>query len=281
MAIKNDESGGNGAESSIRVGDIEIGYRVFGSGYPLIMIMGYGSTMNLWEPRLIDKLATRFKVIIFDNRGMGKTSAGTGAFSIEQLADDAAGLMDALNIRQAHVLGWSMGSLIAQELILRHPAKVGKLVLHAAHCDPGMFPPAPEVIQRMTDTSGTPLERGMRLIGVLFPENWLRSNGTRVKEIFYRPMGKTPEDIVARQAMAIGAWKGTSDRLGVIRNSVLLITGAEDILVPPENARYLAEKIPDAQLVLVEKSGHGLMFQEPDLFCEKIFAFLEPSTNSY
>jgi pimeloyl-ACP methyl ester carboxylesterase len=263
------------AESSTRVGDIKMSYRVFGTGDPLLMIMGYGSTMSLWEPGLIGQLAARFKVIIFDNRGMGNTETGSREFSIEQFADDTSGLMEALGIRQAHVMGWSMGSLIAQEMTLRHPAKVDRLVLCAAQCDAGMFPPAPEVIEQLTDMSGTPQERGMRYIGVLFSGSWLQSHGERIKEIFFRPMGNIPEETMVRQAMAIDAWKGTSDRLGGILNPTLLITGKEDLLVVPRNARYLSENIPNAQLILIENAGHGLMFQYPDTFCEKVLEFLE------
>lgn len=257
------------------VADISMGYRVFGSGYPLLMIMGYGSTMNQWEPRLIHKLASRFKVIIFDNRGIGSSGTGTKEFSIEQFSEDTSGLMDALGIQQAHVLGWSMGSLIAQELVLRHPSKVNKLILYASHCNAEMFPPSPEIIQQLTDMTGTPQERGMRYIGVLFPDKWLQNHSERIGEIFFRPMGNIPEENVGRQAIAIDAWKGTTDRLGEIRSPVLLITGAEDRLVIFQNARFLSENIPNAQLALFENGGHGLMFQYPDMFCEKVFGFLE------
>jgi pimeloyl-ACP methyl ester carboxylesterase len=267
--------GSSEAECSIDVADISMGYRVFGSGYPLFLIMGYGSTMNLWEPDLIGKLASRFKVIVFDNRGIGRTGTGTKAFSIEQFCEDTSGLMDALGIQQAHVLGWSMGSLIAQELALRHPSKVNKLILYAAHSGAEMFPPRPEIIQILTDVTGTPQERGMRYIGVLFPDNWLQNHGKRIGEIFFRPLGNIPEETVGQQAMAIDAWKGSADRLSEIRSPVLLITGAEDCLVVPQNARFMSEKIPNAQLDLIENGGHGLMFQYPDMFCEKVVGFLE------
>ncbi len=262
-------------ECSIDVADISIGYSVFGSGYPLLLIMGYGSTMNLWEPGLISKLASRFKVIIFDNRGIGSSEIGTNTFSIEQFCEDTSGFMDALGIQQAHVLGWSMGSLIAQELVLRHPSKVNKLILYAAHCGAEMFPPSSEIIQQLTDTTGTPQERGMRYIGVLFPDNWLQHHGKRIGEIFFRPMGNIPKETVRQQAMAIDAWKGSAERLGDIRTPVLLITGAEDCLVVPQNSRFMSEKIPDAQLDVIENAGHGLMFQYPDIFCEKVVDFLE------
>jgi pimeloyl-ACP methyl ester carboxylesterase len=252
-----------------------MGYRVFGSGYPLFLIMGYGSTMNLWEPGLISRLASRFKVIVFDNRGMGRSGTGTKTFSIEQFCEDTSGFMDALGIQQAHVLGWSMGSLIAQELVLRHPSKVNKLILYAAHCGAEMFRPRPEIIQILTDVTGTPQERGMRYIGVLFPDNWLQNHGKRIGEIFFRPMGNIPEETLGQQAMAIDAWKGSAGRLSEIRSPVLLITGAEDCLVVPQNSRFMSEKIPYAQLDLIENGGHGLMFQYRDMFCEKVVGFLE------
>ena len=265
----------DGADCSARVDDIKMGYRTYGSGYPLVMIMGYGSTMNLWEPGLIRMLSAHFKVIVFDNRGMGNTETGQRPFSIEQFADDTVGLMDALGIQQAHVLGWSMGALIAEEIVLRHPGKVNKLVLYAAHCNAGLFPPAPEVIQKLTDTSGTPEEQGMRFISVLFPPDWLQSHGERLKEIFYRPMGNISPETMAKQSMAIDTWKGCCDRLGEINTPTLVITGADDALVPPQNARYLADTVPNAQLALSENSGHGLMFQSPDRFSEKVIGFLK------
>jgi pimeloyl-ACP methyl ester carboxylesterase len=132
-----------GQDRSVRVGDIDIGYRVYGKGSPLVMIMGYGSTMQLWEPAMLRELASRFQVIVFDNRGMGATGSGRKDFSIEQFADDTDGFMDAISLARADVLGWSMGGMIAQELALRHPEKVGRLVLYATHCDASMFPPSP------------------------------------------------------------------------------------------------------------------------------------------
>ena len=240
-----------------------------------MMIMGYGSTMKLWEPDLIRALSSFFKVIIFDNRGMGNTDAGQRPFTIEQFADDTAGFMEDLGLGQAHILGWSMGALIAEEIGLRHPDKVNKLILYAAHCNASLFPPAPEVIKKLTDLSGTPQEQGMRFISTLFPPDWLRNNGVRIKEVFFRPMGKTPSEILAKQSTAIGSWKGICDRLPEINAPTLVIAGAEDALVPPQNARYLTEKIPKAQLFLFEGGGHGLMFQYPDKFSVKAIDFLK------
>jgi pimeloyl-ACP methyl ester carboxylesterase len=102
----------------VRVEDINMSYRIYGDGYPLLLIMGYGGTMNLWEERFLRSLSKKYKVIVFDNRGMGETSSGHKDFTIEQFAEDTYELMDALMIERAHVLGWSMGASIAQELAL-------------------------------------------------------------------------------------------------------------------------------------------------------------------
>jgi pimeloyl-ACP methyl ester carboxylesterase len=95
--------------SKIRVNDMEMAYRIHGSGPPLIMITGFSGTMDLWDPAVLDALSARFKVIIFDNRGMGGTTAGQKDFSIERFADVTAEFMDALKISHAFVLGWSIG----------------------------------------------------------------------------------------------------------------------------------------------------------------------------
>ncbi|MEW6186063.1 MAG: alpha/beta hydrolase [Thermodesulfobacteriota bacterium] len=260
---------------TIQVGDIRMAYHMYGSGDPLVMIMGYGSTMNLWESRLIELLSSRFQVILFDHRGIGDTETGQRPFTIEQFADDTAGLLQALGIKKAHLLGWSMGGLIAQETALRHSSVVNKLVLYAAHCNAGMFPPAPQVIQKLTDTSGTPEEQGMRFISLLFPPAWLQTQGQRVKEIFFRPLGKTPPETMAKQSQAIDQWKGCCDRLGSLTHPTLVMAGAEDQIVPPQNARFLAEKIPNARLILFEKTGHGLMFQDPEGFGKTVIDFLK------
>lgn len=108
----------------VHVDDIDIAFQSVGSGKPLFLIMGLWGTMDLWPPRMIERLAERHRVIIYDSRGMGHTSSTEKAYSIELFADDLAGLIAALGYERASVLGWSMGSCEAQELALRHPDRV-------------------------------------------------------------------------------------------------------------------------------------------------------------
>ena len=118
----------------VHVGDIEMAYKMFGKGDPILLIPALGMSMDGWDPTILRELSSNHTVIIFDNRGVGNTTAGTKQFSIQQFANDSAGLLDALKIQKANVLGYSMGSFIAQQLTLTHPEKVDRLILVASTC---------------------------------------------------------------------------------------------------------------------------------------------------
>jgi pimeloyl-ACP methyl ester carboxylesterase len=259
----------------MKIEDIDIGYKIFGQGSPILLIMGYASTKNLWEEKLIDWLTEEHQVIIVDNRGMGETTTGEKPFSIKQFAKDTYGLMEALEIEKADILGWSMGSYIAQEIALMYPEKVKRLVLYASTTDPEMFPPSSECSEILGDTSGSPEEQGARWISLLFSKEWLENNHKRIEEIFYRPMGTINLVNIGKQFIAINQWKGTTEQISKIKNKTLIIDGKDDSLVPVLNAEYLAQKIEHSKIVLVEKTGHGLMFQKPNEFCQIILDFLD------
>jgi pimeloyl-ACP methyl ester carboxylesterase len=261
-------------EKIVPVGDILIAYREAGSGEPLVLIMGYSSGMDLWDPRVVNELAEHNRVIVFDNRGMGNSTSSEKEYSIRLFADDTAGLMDALTIRSANVMGFSMGTAIAQELALNHPEKVDKLVLYAG--DTGgkeAVPPSPEVLAVLANTSGTDRERGERLFMELFPVAWLRENPDPSK---YFPAVKTmnPPENVMRQYRATAAWNGTYSRLSGITRPLLLIAGDQDVLTPPENSLIIAEKVPQSWVVRIRGGGHGVMYQYPGEFAGIVQAFL-------
>lgn len=262
------------AAPAARVGDISVAWSERGSGESLLLISGYGTTRLIWEDATLDRLAERYRVIVFDNRGMGDTEAGTAGFSIRQFAEDAYGLLRVLKIEKCVVLGWSMGSLIAQELALAHPERVDRLVLYASFSD-WSYPPSQGTIDLLSDTSGSPEERGMRWVQTLFPTLWLSTHGKRVGEIFSRPLGKIPGESVARQQEAIERWEGSRDRLGLLETPTLLLCGKEDVLVPPENSLLMAGLLPKATLRILPKTGHGLMFQDPETFCSIVLDFFD------
>ena len=169
----------------VQVGDIDIAYKRFGQGKPILFISGTSQTKDAWEPTLLSQLAaTNHTVIVFDNRGIGETTVGTKPFSIEQFANDTAGLLDALNIEKADVLGASLGSFVAQELTLNYPQKVDRLVLHAGYCggNETVYPSgqaletimtlsSPQVLRNMTAE-----EQAMILAQIMFPPEWLEEH---------------------------------------------------------------------------------------------------------
>ena len=262
---------------SVPVGDINIAYRIQGQGDPIVLIMGYGSTMDLWDPRFLDNLSIKYKVVIFDNRGMGNTTAPPGNFSIAQFANDTAGLMAALGIEKSHVLGWSMGSFVAQELAIRYPGRVNKIILYAGDCGgKEAVMPSPQVLKDLSNTSGSPEESGMRLFNLLFPKEWLFKQPAFYKWFPLPKETSLPENM-QRQAQAIATWPGACDRLSSIKSHALVVTGTNDVIAPPENAFILAQRINVSWLVQFDGAGHGLMYQYPDRLAKIVADFIELS----
>jgi pimeloyl-ACP methyl ester carboxylesterase len=262
------------ATTMIQVGDIDIAYKVFGEGDPLLLIMGYSGTMDLWATEMLKELASKYQVITFDNRGMGQTTASDKEFTIELFADDTRGLLDALGIERAYVLGWSLGTYIAQELALRCPDKVEKLILYAGDCGgkEAIYPSA-EILDILGDTSASSPERGKKLLATLFPQEWLEEHPN--PRTYFPEVTETssPENI-KRQYQAWQNWKGTYSRLAKITQPTLLITGADDINTPWQNSLIMVDLIPGAWLVQLEGGGHGVMYQYPKKFSRILFTFL-------
>ena len=193
----------------VHVGDIDIAYNTFGKGEPIILINGYSFAMDSWHPTLLEKLAANHTVIIFDNRGIGNTTSGDDEqFSIGQFANDTASLLDAVKIKKADVLGWSIGGAIAQELAINHPDRVGKLIIHASFCGPmKSIQPSQEVLNAMTNETGTAEDRIARLHPLFFPEEWRKENTNYLESI-----PKTTETIsnqtLSQHKEAIANWEG-------------------------------------------------------------------------
>ncbi|MGD0081297.1 MAG: alpha/beta hydrolase [Methanoregula sp.] len=263
---------------TVPVGDITIAYKEVGSGEPLVLIMGYSGTMDLWDPRVVNQLAKQYRVIIFDNRGMGHTTSSDKEYSIRLFADDTAGLMDALKIEKADVMGFSMGTNIAQELTLDYPEKVDKLILYAG--DPGgkeALSPAPQDLESIQNTTGTDRERGERLFMEMFPPVWLKENPDPSK-YFPNVTSMSPAENVRRQYTAMMTWNGSSSRLPDMEQPLLLITGDQDLLTPPGNSLIIAGKVPQSWIVRMRGGGHGVMYQYPDAFASIVLTFLSYGT---
>jgi pimeloyl-ACP methyl ester carboxylesterase len=269
----------------VQVGDINIAYKRFGQGKPILFISGTSQTKDAWEPTLLSEFAaTNHTVIVFDNRGIGETTVGTKPFSIEQFANDTAGLLDALNIQKTDVIGASLGSFVAQELTLNFPQKVDKLILHAGYCGGNetvyasgqaleaiMTLSSPQILRNMTAE-----QQAMILAQIMFPPEWFEEHPEILNSVIQlAPSRSASPEIIQQQGSASAAWKGTCDRLDNITQPTLVIVGDQDLLAPAANSIMMAQRIPNSWLVVIQGTGHGMMLQVPNEFSAIIQTFLE------
>jgi len=250
------------------IDNVRIHYSVVGEGDPLLLIMGYGMPGEAWLGSL--PFLQGFRAIYYDNRGTGQSDKPAGPYTIVQMADDAAGLLDHLGIERAHVYGVSMGGMIAQELVLRHPGKVRSVVLgctmcggvHAKVADWETLDALFEVIKGMGTMD--PKEWVERQLPLIFPRPWVDANPA-IRELLLlgaQMMPPTPPDTAQHAMEGIVGWS-TYDRLPQIKAPTLVVHGDQDVLIPVDNAYLLAKRIPGAQLHIIKGAGHGYPAQDP------------------
>ncbi|MBC8274321.1 MAG: alpha/beta fold hydrolase [Chloroflexi bacterium] len=245
-----------------RVGDVNIYYESQGDGEPILLIMGYGLYSAHWTT-LIPPLSREYRVISFDNRGTGRSDKPEIPYTIRMMADDAKGVLDAVGVGSAHVFGVSMGGMIAQEFALNYPDRLRSLMLGCTFCGGAKaIPPTPEALAFLTnpEMAKLPVEEQARVtVPWLWTQEFIDKNPEAV-ELFVDITSKypTPPHGYACQAQAI-AFHDTYERLPQIAAPTLVITGDADRIIPTENSRILASQIPDAELVILENSGHGFI----------------------
>jgi pimeloyl-ACP methyl ester carboxylesterase len=228
---------------------------------------------------MLQELSFNHTVIVFDNRGVGNTTSGTRSFSIQQLANDTVGLLDALKVQNADVLGFSMGSFIAQEITLTHPEKVNRLVLYGATCGgQESIPQSPEVVRALSDVVNNPTHDVETFLSVTFPPEWIKVHPDYL-ESFPKSAEIVPSSTLVQQFNAVEKWldtnwSGVCSQLPNISKPTLIITGTEDVAVPAANSLILVQKIPAAWLVQMKGAGHGLMYQYPKEFSSILLTFL-------
>jgi len=231
---------------------------------PLLLITGYAATKEMWNADFVRALAAHRRVLLLDNRGMGPGPSGDGGFGIRDMARDAAALLDGLGIRQADVLGWSMGGMTAQELTLARPDLVAALVLYATAPDTAELMP---VLDRMAAMSGPELAAAM------FPAKWSAANPGAVQRLPQRPR---PPDmrVIALQYAAMRQWQGDVSRLSALRVPTLILVGDADWVCPPDQSQRMARAIPESRLVVLPGGGHWMMHQFAPQMARLVDGFL-------
>jgi 3-oxoadipate enol-lactonase len=258
----------------IGVGDIQLDYERSGAGSPLLLIMGMSGTALHWGEPFLEPLREDFELIAYDHRGVGASTPLDGPITIRELAEDAVGLLDALELDSAHVVGISMGGMIAQELALAHPERVRTLTLGCTYCGgESSVLAAPEDLQELTQAmvSGD-RERALRA-GFEINISPARVGDEQLYAHFLEIGNQraVAVPVVMAQMQACLA-HDTNTRLPSLAMPTLVLHGTEDRLIPVQNGRLIASRIPDSRLEIFDGAGHLFFWEQPARAAELVRA---------
>ena len=267
-----------------RSGALRIAYELRGTLHRrrpwLVMIQGMGLDRLGWQP-VLGTLGRHFRLVLVDNRGFGSSSQA-GSFSVADMAGDVVAVLDAAGIRRAHVMGASLGGMVAQELAIAHPERVDGLILACtAEGWPFAYPMPAASVRMLAATAGLTAEAALRR----YTENALSARTVRDHpELVSRLVEiqrSRPADTAALSAQAAaGARYAGRLRQRRIRARTLVLQGRADTVVDPRNARLLADRIPGAELVIFPELGHLLFWEDPDGFADATASFLLARTRA-
>jgi pimeloyl-ACP methyl ester carboxylesterase len=276
----------------VHVGDIDVAYKMFGKGDPIVLFNGASDNMDAWDPSLQKGLSSNHTVIVFDQRGIANTTAGSRPYTYQELANDTAGLLDALKIPKADVIGYSLGSYLAQQLTIIYPNKVNSLVLIGSSCGGKDHTPKPpeflklqaEIVNKSLNNVSISQEEMKSLVSASLGSGWIRLHPESLDlpenmTLLQSKPGLTPETM--KNQMKVGFaweatnWNGACDELAKLAKPTLVITGTDDNnYMPHANALVIAGKIPGAWLVQIKDAGHAVMDQYPDEISKILQTFL-------
>lgn len=262
-----------------QVNGIHLYYEVHGDGEPLVLIAGLAVGSWVWFKQ-VPALSPEFRTIIFDNRGAGQSDKPEARHSIRTMADDVAGLLGVLSIDRAHILGASMGGFIAQEFALAYPQMTRSLILCCTgYGGPNYVLPSEEVLAAMSGLEGVGTEaRARQNVAFFFSPTYRQHHPDEIEKIIQMYLSQpTPEHAYMNQLIAVMAFD-TEARVSAITVPTLVITGDQDICVLPQNSKNLADKLPNARLVIIEGAGQAVFMEQPEEFNRVVREFLHSVT---
>jgi 3-oxoadipate enol-lactonase len=259
---------------TITVRGINLYYELHGSGEPLLLIQGLGLDCANWVYQ-IPVLSQRYQVIVFDNRGIGRTDVPEGNYTTDEMAAEAIALLDHLEIPQTHVLGFSMGGFIAQVLAFRYPERVKQLVLVSTAAKlPAVTQQILQSWLRMLQEKVRPETRIRSQLPWLFTNRFFE-NSQQVDELIRLSLQYPYPPTVAGFAGQVAACVAhdIQQQLHQIIAPTLVLVGAEERLIPLERSQFLAERLPNAELKIVQEAGHNFFWERPELLNQAILQF--------
>ena len=241
---------------------------------PVLMIQGLGASKNAWNLQRI-AMATRFRIISFDNRGAGRSDKPTEPFTLEQMADDALAVLDAAGIETAHVVGASMGGVISQIVAVKYPHRVRSLTLVCTACR--NHPWRQELLQSWAKTAE---EKGMIEVGKEAAQWVMSPRSFRRLVPAFTWMGplaalRPRHSFVSQIHAILNTREDLVDQLSTITAPTMVIVGNQDILTPRGDSEEIAERIPNAELVVISGAAHGLMMEHSSTFNKILIEFLQ------
>ena len=250
----------------------DLHYEVVGQGPALCLIGGFRQSSAAWPRAFLDRLARQHQLITFDNRGTGRSPPTASGYALDNQARDVTGLLDALGMARVHLLGFSMGGAIAQEVVTGHPDRVDRLILFGTFCGGPWATPAPwSVLRRLFVTEGlTPEQEARQAWSATYSSDYLAANPEAVEQQMRRELEHPTPGFVARQQMEAIRQFDAYRALPKVRSPTLVATGAADVLVPSRNAVTLAARIPGARLELLNDLGHRAIWEAPEDMAELI-----------
>ena len=270
---------------------------MLGKGDPILLFNGASDNMNAWDPSFLKGISSNHTVIVFDSRGVGNTTAGSKPYSMQLLANDTAGLLDALNIDKADVFGYSLGSFIAQQFAVMYPEKTNSLILVASMCGgkdginqpPEFIKLQYEIVNKSLNNVPISQEEMKSLVTASLGSGWIRLHPESLDipaNMTFQQMkpGLSPDTMNNQNnvghSWTASNWSGACDELAKIAKPTLVITGTDDNLyVPHVNSFKIVEKIPGAWLVQIKDAGHAVMDQYPDEIGKILQTFLSTISN--
>jgi pimeloyl-ACP methyl ester carboxylesterase len=261
---------------TVKVGDVNIYYEVHGKGEALVLISGFTISSGVWF-RQVPAFSREYRVVIFDNRGSGQSDKPDVPYTMEMMAGDVAGLLEVIGIEAANIYGVSMGGSIAQHFALRYPERVTSLILGCASCG-GRHHIFPTEATPLSDMERmlrlTPEEMARETLSFSVSQEFIKKNPGLIQQYIAKIVEHpAPLHGVMRQGGASMAHH-TYQRLPEIKAPTLVIAGDADKVVPVENSRLLASRIPNAELVILKGMGHSFNFEAADEANKAILDFL-------
>ena len=271
----------NAATKSVDENGTNFVYREIGKtgGIPVVFLHHLTAVLEDWDPRVVDGLAAKRHVIVFDNRGVGR-SGGFTPKTVEEMARDAVAFIGALGLSKVDLLGFSLGGFVSQVIAQQQPGLVRKIIL--AGTGPAGGEGIVNVGAVLQDAFGKAAATNKNPKHFLFFTQ--TSNGQAAADEFLRHLKERTKDLdapvsnetVQAQLAAIHAWgQGDATKLGTVQHPVLVVNGDDDVMVPPLNSFELARRLPNAQLSIFPDAGHGGIFQHHAVFVQQALAFLQ------